>query len=221
MTTTTQQRGSLFRLPFPPVGGDSMNGGLLVERRRGPLRATPTCCIRWRLVRRARPRRPRRRPGRLKRAPGPWAAFAAADVQAPGYAQAALTPDVLILIGRSLIRSGEVLILLDVADAGSLQPVADWDVSGAYAPSSWLFRATLSGPPSITQRSNVPAAGVLHLRYAFEARRPWQGIGPLQFGTWRAGCRPKRPRRWPTKRAGRGVPCCLSPLTATIRPSRN
>ena len=45
---------------------------------------------------------------------------------------------------------------------------------------------------------------------------------------WRAGevrpthqPRKRPPRRWPTKRAGRGVLCCPSPLTATIRPLRN
>ena len=109
-------------------------------------------------------------------------AFAAADVKAPSHAQAALTPDVLNLIGRSLIRSGEVLFLLDVVEGGIvLQPVSDWDVQGSYDPVTWAYRASLAGPSSTVTRAAVPAASVLHLRYAFEARRPWQGVGPLQF----------------------------------------
>ena len=149
-------------------------------------------------------------------------AFAAADVQAPGYAQAALTPDVLILIGRSLIRSGEVLFLLDVADAGSSSN--RWPIGMSAGP---MRRQAGSSGLSCQARRVSRSAPTCPRQACCTCGMPsrpggrGRASGRCSSRTWRAGCRPKRPRRWPTKRAGRGVPCCLSPLTATIRPSRN
>ena len=109
-------------------------------------------------------------------------AFAAADVAAPAYARAALTPDCMALVGRSLIRTGELVMAIDVDDgAVSLTAAADWDIQGGSDPASWFYRLNLPGPSVTTTRGSVPAAAVVHARYAVEARRPWQGIGPIQW----------------------------------------
>ena len=43
-------------------------------------------------------------------------AFAAAKVSGPAWAQEALTPPCLALIARALIRSGEIVLLIDAVD---------------------------------------------------------------------------------------------------------
>ena len=54
--------------------------------------------------------------------------FAAAEVQGPAWAQRALTPALLAMIGRALIREGEVLFAIDAAADGlMLWPSADHD----------------------------------------------------------------------------------------------
>lgn len=109
-------------------------------------------------------------------------AFAAAEVKGPPWARAALTPALMALAGRSLIRSGELVAAIDVTDgAVSLWPASSYDVQGGYRPESWTYRLNLSGPSVTMTRPTVPAEGVIHLRYAVEPVRPWAGIGPLQF----------------------------------------
>ena len=106
-------------------------------------------------------------------------AFAAADVTGGGaFAQAALTPDCLAYLGRTIIRRGEAVLSID-AGAMRLRPSSSWDVQGDVDESSWTYRLDLSAPSSVVTRS-VPGDGVVHVRYAFDPERPWCGIGPLQ-----------------------------------------
>ena len=118
--------------------------------------------------------------------------FAAATVEdAPQAVADALTPGVLALIGRDLIRRGESLFLIEVARGGlALRPAGSWDARGGHRETDWQYRLDLFGPSGNITRF-VPSAAVIHCRYAVDPARPWHGIGPLGWaalsGTLHAG----------------------------------
>ena len=107
--------------------------------------------------------------------------FAASEVSGPDSLARALTPRIMELIGRSLIRRGEVVFLVDTT-AGNLRliPAETHDVEGGPFPDEWEYRLTLGGPSKTVTHDFVPAASVLHFRYAVDASAPWQGNGPVQ-----------------------------------------
>ena len=106
--------------------------------------------------------------------------FAASEVSGPDTLTRALTPGVLELIGRSLIRHGEIVFLIDT-EAGRLRlvPAQTHDVSGGPFPEEWEYTVTLGGPSRTVTYDFVPAASVLHFRYAVDASAPWRGNGPI------------------------------------------
>ena len=105
-------------------------------------------------------------------------AFARAKVEP---AIPAVTPAVLALIVRGLIRAGETLLLIEVEGGMlKLRPIGTWDVRGPVDAAAWRYRVDLFGPTDHETRY-VPAAAVLHFRYATDPARPWRGIGPLQW----------------------------------------
>ena len=108
--------------------------------------------------------------------------FACASVEsAPAVVRDALTPDVLSLIARDLIRRGESLFLIEVNNAGlALRPAGSWDVRGGPKPDTWFYRLDTYGPSSNETRL-VPSASVLHLRYAVDPAAPWRGVSPMGF----------------------------------------
>ena len=112
-------------------------------------------------------------------------AFAAAEVSGRPAITNVLTPSCLELIGRSLIRRGEAVFLIDVDGAGSLRllPADSWDVEGNPQPETWWYRVTVGGPSGTLTWPYVPAAGVLHFRYAVEASGPWRSNGPVQVAS--------------------------------------
>ena len=103
-------------------------------------------------------------------------AFSAATISP---AVPALSPGCLALIARNLIRRGEDVHQIQV-DGGAvrLQPIGSWDVRGGPQESTWWYRVDEFGP-SGNLTHFVPAASVLHVRYAVDSARPWYGIGPL------------------------------------------
>ena len=106
--------------------------------------------------------------------------FAASEVSGPDSIIEALRPGVLELIGRSLIRHGQVVFLIDTqADRLRLIPAEAHDVEGGPYPDEWEYRLTLGGPSRTITYDFVPAASVLHFRYAPSATAPWQGNGPI------------------------------------------
>ena len=108
-------------------------------------------------------------------------AFAAAEVQGPPWAQAALTPACLGMIGRALIREGEIVLAIDAADGElRLWPAADHDVHGGFDPAGWTYRLSLAGPSYLATRDPVASAGVVHVMYARDPARPWHGVGPIE-----------------------------------------
>ena len=106
--------------------------------------------------------------------------FAGSEVTGPDSLTQALTPGVLALIGRSLIRTGELVLLIDT-QAGKLRliPAETHDVEGGPFPDEWEYRVTLGGPSRTVTYDFVPADSVLHFRYAVDASTPWRGNGPL------------------------------------------
>ena len=108
-------------------------------------------------------------------------AFASAEVQGPPWAQRALSPSCLSMIGRALIREGEIVLVID-GDGGGLRlwPVSDHDVLGGFDPAGWVYRLTMSGPSVLATRDGVSAAGVVHVMYSQDPGRPWHGVGPVE-----------------------------------------
>ena len=93
----------------------------------------------------------------------------------------ALTPDLLSMVGRALIRRGEILFHVDVTDGRlRLWPVASHDISGDHDPSSWKYRVNLAGPDYQTSIENVSSDNIVHCMYARDVERPWRGTGPIQ-----------------------------------------
>ena len=109
-------------------------------------------------------------------------AFASASVQAESSTVLrALTPSCLALIGRSLIRKGEIVFFIDTSMGRiDLLPAQSHDIDGDPNPSSWLYRCSVSGPDRTHTYDRTPGAGVIHCTYSVDAETPWRGRGPLQ-----------------------------------------
>ena len=106
--------------------------------------------------------------------------FAAADVSGPDRYREALGPSTLSMIGRSLIRQGEIVFAMEVRGGRlMLIPAASWDVHGDVDPESWRYRLTLGGPSRLSTLEPVPANDMIHIRYQSDPERPWRGVAPL------------------------------------------
>ena len=107
--------------------------------------------------------------------------LASATVKPDTVALKSVSPLVLDTIGRSLCRSGEALFVIDVRSGRvRLTPTASWTVLGSDDPESWAYQVTLNGP-STGRTIKVPAASVLHVRYAPHPDRPWAGRSPMMM----------------------------------------
>ena len=120
-----------------------------------------------------------------------WALETAANLYARAFAAAKITgrrtegisPSMMSLIARNLIRRGSDIHIIDT-QGGSLSfiPVGSWDVYGGDDEKDWMYRTTIYGPDALNTRY-VPGPGILHFRYSFDSARPWRGIGPLGWAT--------------------------------------
>lgn len=108
-------------------------------------------------------------------------AFASADVQASPAIAAVLDPACRALIGRSLIRDGDLVMLIRVDIEGGLRliPARSYDVTGGPEPESWTYRVTAGGPTRLWTIANVPAESIVHVRYAVDPAATWRGISPV------------------------------------------
>ena len=54
----------------------------------------------------------------------------------------------LSMIGRALIRQGEIVFAIEVRDGRVMLaiPASSWDVTGDVDPASWSYSLTLGGP---------------------------------------------------------------------------
>lgn len=108
-------------------------------------------------------------------------AFAAATVEAASWVQEAATPVVLAQIGRDLVRSGDSLHVIQVAGGRvKLIPASSWHWEGSHDPDSWTVRATAYGPSTSTTW-NLPAAGVVFVRWGSTPGQPYVGVGPTSW----------------------------------------
>ena len=73
-------------------------------------------------------------------------AFMTAEVKSDPFVVDALTPDVLGMIGRALIRKGQIVQYIDTS-SGSLRllPCESHDVAGYPDPATWRYTCTIGG----------------------------------------------------------------------------
>ena len=106
--------------------------------------------------------------------------FAAAVVSGPDRYREALGPSTLSMIGRALIRQGEIVFAIEVRGGRlMLLPASSWDVTGDVDPASWTYRLTLGGPSRLTTLDPVPSEGMVHIKYQSDPDQPWRGVSPL------------------------------------------
>ena len=118
----------------------------------------------------------------VETAAGLWGrAFASAKVEPETRQTAAITPAVLEMIGRQLIRRGEVVFQISVSDgAVRLIPAASFSVMGG--PEGWTYEIHVSGPTQSFTRV-LDQSSVLHVRYAVDPKEPWRGRSPISMAS--------------------------------------
>ena len=109
-------------------------------------------------------------------------AFAAAEVVGPTWVQEAVSPGVLAQVGRDLIRSGDSMHVIRMGRDGMVRliPASSWHWEGSHDPDSWTVRATCYGPSTSTTW-NLPASGVVFVRWGSAPGQPYVGTGPLSW----------------------------------------
>ena len=116
-------------------------------------------------------------------AAGFWSrAFSSARLLPDNDVTRALTPLVMGMIGRALVRDGELCLLIEVdARAGvQITPASGWDIYGPYDRRLWKYRLTLQGPSKdSTRKGRFEGAEVIHAMYAVNYQNPFEGISPL------------------------------------------
>ena len=109
-------------------------------------------------------------------------AFAGAEVVAAPWVAEAVSPGILAQIGRDLIRNGDSMHVIRVGRDGMVQliPASSWHWEGSHDPDSWTVRATAYGPSTSTTW-NLPASGVVFVRWGSTPGQPYTGTGPLSW----------------------------------------
>lgn len=97
-----------------------------------------------------------------------------AGAKATGTRASALTPGMLMIMGRDLIRRGESLFLIDTQNDIRLLPVWTYNITGTYDPKTWSYECTLAGPSKTTTRK-APVDDVVHVKINGDSARPWRG----------------------------------------------
>ena len=109
-------------------------------------------------------------------------AFAAAEVVGAPWVAEAVSPATLAQIGRDLVRSGSSMHVIRMGAAGTVRliPASSWHWEGSHDPDTWTVRATAYGP-STSKTWNLPAAGVVFVRWGSAPGQPYVGTGPLSW----------------------------------------
>ena len=106
--------------------------------------------------------------------------LATARVGGPPLIASALTPATLQLIGRTMIRAGDLVLLIDIGPAGlQFLPATSCNVTGGPDPATWVYDLQLAGPTSTLHYRGLSGDSLLHFRYATFPGQPWRGIAPL------------------------------------------
>ena len=109
-------------------------------------------------------------------------AFQVAEVTpANSTATMALTPAVLGLMARDLIRRGEFVHVIAVERGGvRLQPAGSMGRTRRFlGPADVALSLRPVRPQSGNITRHLPAAAVVHGRFSIDPARPWYGVGPL------------------------------------------
>ena len=111
-------------------------------------------------------------------------AFAAAEVVGEDWVQEAVTPIVLGQIGRDLVRNGDSMHAIRITGGGVVQliPCSSWHFEGSHDPNSWSVRATAYGPSTSTTW-NLPATGVVFVRWGSSPGQPYIGTSPISWAS--------------------------------------
>ena len=94
----------------------------------------------------------------------------------------ALTRRVRHMIGRSLIRGGEIVFIIDVQDGQvRLLPASAFEVM-----EGWRYRAEVPQPPGKSASRTYPRDQVAHFTWNVDPRQPWAGISPMASAAYGA-----------------------------------
>lgn len=98
--------------------------------------------------------------------------------------EAALDAPCRGILARALMRNGEALFVIRT-DGGRLRliPGESSTVNGGPDPATWTYEITCGGPSNTYTYKGLSPREVIHVRYAVDAGRQWQGVGPLQSAT--------------------------------------
>ena len=117
-------------------------------------------------------------------------ALASAEVIGPDFVSEAVTPVWLSQVGRSLIRSGESLSVINMGGDGrvDLTPAAFWNfeslgVHGGELERDWSARVTTYGPSSSHTRL-LRRDQLIFLRWGTSPGTRYRGQGPDQLGSY-------------------------------------
>lgn len=107
--------------------------------------------------------------------------FSSLEIEPVNQVTECLTPSVLGMIGRELIRTGECLFVINVTGGTvNLIPCNSFDIRGDYREESWFYRCSVFGPTTDGNFERLlPSAAVVHCRYSCDPATPWIGISPL------------------------------------------
>ena len=109
-------------------------------------------------------------------------AFCGAEVEGESWVQEAVSPTYLAQVGRDLVRSGDSMHVVRVGAMGEVRliPASSWHFEGNHDPSTWTVRVTAYGPSTSTTW-NIPASGVVFVRWGSNPGQPYVGTGPLSW----------------------------------------
>ena len=147
-------------------------------------------------------------------------ALADAEVIAEPWAAEAVSPVWLMQVGRSLIRPGESLSVIDMNNSGRLElvPAAFWnfeapDTPRAEAEHTWHARVTTYGPSSSRTRL-LDRDQLVFVRWGTSPGTRYRGQGPQVGRISPPGCKARPNGRSATNPPGRSPIFCRSHKTA-------
>lgn len=91
-----------------------------------------------------------------------------------------LRPDQLALIGRTLFRTGEAVL---VRRGREVLQAASYDIQGGVERRTWRYDLELPAPGGMATLRGQDAGTVLHVRINSRPQEPWRGRGPLQVAS--------------------------------------
>ena len=117
-------------------------------------------------------------------------AFADAEVVGADWITEAVTPSFLALVGRSLVRSGASMHVIELDPSGRVEllPVSFWNFENSgnapnpASPSSWMVRTTSYGPSSSSTRL-LRFDGIVFVTWGTSPGTPYVGTGPLGWAS--------------------------------------